>query len=434
MRASAPPSFNRTLTLRRLYTLLLWLALPVATAVVGWRGLRDRQYWRGWTQRFGFGTTTADPVIWFHAVSVGEVQAAVGLVSALHAALPAVPVLFTSATPTGRERARQACGEIATVRYAPYDLPGMLRRLLRTARPRLLIVLETELWPNLLHQCARASIPVLLVNARISPRTLQAYSRWRGLLTCLALDNLRIAAQSAADATRFAALGVPEPAIRVTGNLKFDAQIEPAVVQRGRQWRERLAAGRPVWVAGSTHEGEERAVLDAHRGALQSLGGALLILAPRHPQRFDDVERLLQAMPLRHQRRSRVDEASEIDVLLLDTIGDLTDFYAAADVAFVGGSLVPIGGHNLLEPAALGLPVVSGPHNFAVPEVAAALQVAGGLAVVPDAAALAREISRLLGDGPERQRRGAAARAVVEANRGALAAAERWALDLLAAR
>lgn len=408
--------------------------MPIASAVVGWRGVRDRNYWRGWSQRFGFGVTAADPVIWFHAVSVGEVQAALGLVSALRTALPAVPLLFTSATPTGRERARQACGEMAIVRYAPYDLPGMLRRLLRTARPRLLIVLETELWPNLLHECALARIPVLLVNGRISSRTLSSYSRWRGLLTRRALDNLRVAAQSAADAGRFAALGVPTSTIRVTGNLKFDRQIVAAVVQRGRQWRERLAGGRPVWVAGSTHEGEERAVLDAHRDALQSASGALLILAPRHPQRFDEVERLLRATPLRYQRRSRVDDASPIDVLLLDTVGDLTDFYAAADVAFVGGSLVPVGGHNLLEPAALGLPVVSGPYNHAAPDVAAALQAAEGLVVVADAAALGREISRLLGDALERQRRGAAARAVVEANRGALAAAERWALDLLEER
>lgn len=422
------------MALRRLYTLLLWLALPVATAVVAWRGLRARQYWRGWSQRFGFGTPAIAPVIWFHAVSVGEVQAAVGLVRALHRSLPAVPLLLSAATPTGRERARQACGEIATVRYAPYDLPGMLRRLLRVMRPRLLIVLETELWPNLLHQCAGARIPVLLVNARISARTLHAYARWRGLLTRRALANLRVAAQSAADASRFAALGVPESAIRVTGNLKFDGQIDPAVAQRGAQWRAQLAGGRLVWVAGSTHAGEESAVLDAHRQALQSLGGTLLILAPRHPQRFNEVERLLQATPLRYQRRSGLGDASGIDVLLLDTIGDLTDFYACADVAFVGGSLVAIGGHNLLEPAALGVPVLSGPHNFAAPDVAAALQAAGGLTVVADGAALAGEVIGLLGNGDERQRRGAAARAVVEANRGALAAAERWALDLLAVR
>jgi 3-deoxy-D-manno-octulosonic-acid transferase len=412
---------------------LLWLVLPVATAAVAWRGLRDRQYWRGWSQRFGFGTAATTPVVWFHAVSVGEVQAAVGLVGMLHHALPAVPLLLTSATPTGRERATQARGEMAMVRYAPYDLPGMLRRLLRATRPRLLIVLETELWPNLLHQCALGRIPVLLVNARISPRTLHAYLRWRGLLSRRALQNLRVAAQSSADASRFAALGVPESAIRITGNLKFDRQVEPAVAQRGAQWRERLAAGRPVWVAGSTHEGEERAVLEAHRQALQSLGGALLILAPRHPQRFDEVERLLQATPLRYQRRSRLGDRADLDVLLLDTIGDLTDFYASADVAFVGGSLVPIGGHNLLEPAAHGLPVLSGPHNFAAPDVAAALQAAGGLTIVADGAALAGEVSRLLGDVGERQRRGAAALAVVEGNRGALAAAERWALDLLAA-
>lgn len=402
--------------------------------MVAWRGLRTREYWRGWSQRFGFGTSAAAPVIWFHAVSVGEVQAAVALVATLHQALPAVPLLVTSATPTGRERARQTCGQIATVRYAPYDLPGMLQRLLRSAWPRLLIVLETELWPNLLHQCALAGIPVLLVNARISPRTLHAYARWRGLLSRRALQHLRVAAQSAADAERFVALGVPPAAVRVTGNLKFDRPADPAVGQRGAQWRARLAGGRPVWVAGSTHAGEESATLDAHQQTLRSLGGALLILAPRHPQRFDEVARLLGTTPLRYQRRSGLRDTSEIDVLLLDTIGDLTDFYAAADLAFVGGSLVPIGGHNLLEPAALGLPVLSGPHNFAAPDVAAALRAAGGLTVVADAAALAGEVIRLLGDATERRRRGAAARAVVEANGGALAAAERWALDLLAVR
>jgi 3-deoxy-D-manno-octulosonic-acid transferase len=275
---------------------------------------------------------------------------------------------------------------------------------------------------------------VLLVNARISPRTLYAYARWRGLLSRRALQHLRVAAQSAADADRFVALGVPPASVRITGNLKFDRPVDPAVGQRGAQWRARLAGGRPVWVAGSTHAGEEIAMLDAHQQTLRSLGGALLILAPRHPQRFDEVARLLGTTPLRYQRCSSLRDTSEIDVLLLDTIGDLTDLYAAADLAFVGGSLVPIGGHNLLEPAALGLPVLSGPHNFAVPDVAAALQAAGGLTVVADATALAREVVRLLGDVNERRRRGAAARAVVAANGGALAAAERWALDLLAAR
>jgi 3-deoxy-D-manno-octulosonic-acid transferase len=307
------------------------------------------------------------------------------------------------------------------VRYAPYDLPGSVRRCLAGLRPRLLIVLETELWPNLLHEAQRAGIPVLIASARVSERSARFYERLPGLLRASLAAGVWVGAQTEADAQRFLALGVPAARVAVLGNIKFDRALPPGLAQRGAELRERYAAGRPVWVAGSTHAGEEPIVLEAHRRLSEGQPRALLILAPRHPQRFEAAAAALAAQGWRYIRRTIDASVEDYQVLLLDTLGELAEFYAAAEVAFVGGSLVAVGGHNLLEPAALGLPVLSGPQQFTSPQIADALRGEGALTIVHDATELAAALTRLLADPEARARQGAAGCAAVAAHRGALA-------------
>ena len=433
--------------MRALYTLLATLALPFASLVVLWRGLRERAYWRGWSARFGGGAALAGsaPSLWVHAVSVGEVQAAASLVAALRAAWPALSLVVTSATPAGRERAREAFGADADVRYAPYDLPWTLRAALRRLRPALLVVMETELWPNLFHECTRVGVPVLIASARLSARSAARWARFRGLLQPALDTAVTVAAQSAADAGRFASLGVPATRIHVCGNIKFDRTSGAAVRARAQQLRTRYAAARPMWVAGSTHPGEERAALEAHAALRATRGDALLVLAPRHRPRFGEVATTLEASGLSWLRRSATAgdaadaraasaAAGNAAVLLLDTIGELEDFYAAADVAFLGGSLVPIGGHNLLEPASLGVATLTGPYQHNAPDIARLLGEAGGLQFVGNAAELGAALVRLLADDAARSRMATAAQATVAANRGALAKVQALVSDLLASQ
>ncbi len=422
--------------MRRLYTLLVWLALPALSLRVLVRGLRRREYWQGGWARFGFGTPRPPGGIWVHAVSVGEVQAAAVLIAALRAHLPAVPLTLSCATPTGRARARAVLPGLE-VRYAPYDTPGCVGRAFARLRPRLLVVLETELWPNLLRGAWHRGIPTLIASARISPRTARVYGRLPGLLRDTLAANVWVGAQSAADAQRFAALGVNPARLSVVGNLKFERTMPAEISARGARARARYAPDRPVWTAGSTHAGEEAILLAAHRRLRAVWPRALLVLAPRHPERFDAVAAAIAAQGFRCHRRSQeppLDDAADpgSEVLLLDTLGELPEFYAAADVAFVGGSLVPAGGHNLLEPAALARPVLAGPALFSAPDVARALREAGALTIVEDADGLVAALRALLDSPAERARSGAAGRAVIEANRGALERLQRLIDALLA--
>lgn len=405
--------------MRRLYTLLLYLALPFATLIVLWRGLRTREYWRGGWGRFGLGSARIGGGVWVHAVSVGEVQVAAILVQALRERERALEITLTCATPTGRARARALLPGVE-VRYAPYDLPGCIRRCLARLRPRLLILIETELWPNLLHEAARAGIPVLIASARISERSRRIYRRLPSLMRAALASNVWVGAQSAADLERFAAIGVAPQRLSVVGNVKFDRILPADIHERGAQWRAYFAGARPVWVAGSTHPEEESIVLEAHRALRARAPNALLVLAPRHPARFTAAAAAIAAMGFRYARRSGASSDGPPDVLLLDSIGELLEFYAAADAAFVGGSLVPVGGHNLLEPAALGLPVITGPEQFNSPDVARALEQQGALITVHDAAELAAALVSLLGDPDRRSRKGDAARLAMDAHRGAL--------------
>lgn len=406
--------------MRRLYNLLARLAAPVAFGVVLARGFRDRGYWQGLRERFGFGSRLqSQPSIWLHAVSLGEVSAAAPIVRELLARYPQIPIVVTTATPTGRARALGLFGDRVDVRFLPYDLPGAVRRFLDRVLPTQAIIMETELWPNLYRECARRALPLLLASARLSAKSVSRYRRFGALFSGLFTPNVLIGAQTSLDAERFEQIGADPARIQVVGNVKFDVDVGANVIEQGLMLRQRNIGVRPVWAAGSTHEGEDEQVLDAHARVCAQHAIALLILAPRHPQRFAAVAALLERGAWRYVRRSAgVPVPPDVQVLLLDTVGELLAFYGAADLAFVGGSLVPVGGHNLLEPAALKLPVLTGPSDFNGPEIAAMLVESGAARRVGNAAELAAAICELLADSHERQRIGAIARRAVEINRG----------------
>jgi 3-deoxy-D-manno-octulosonic-acid transferase len=411
--------------MRFLYLAAVYLAAPVISAMLAIRGLRDRSYWRNFGERFGFGPSLATAPIWVHAVSVGEVQAAAALVHALRRRYPEVPVLVTTFTPTGAARARALFRGAAEVRFLPFDLPGSVRRFLDRARPRLAVIVETELWPNLYRRCRLRRIPLVIASARLSRRSTERYRRLGALFKETVAGAMVVAAQGEGDAERFRALGAPAERTHVTGNIKFDLTLPSDIAEAGRVLREQYAPHRSVWVAGSTHGGmEEEAVLAAHRHVGTVHSGALLVLAPRHPNRFDEVAAGLERQGIAFRRRSQASTGNAAsgapDVLLLDTLGELLYFYAAADVAFVGGSLAPIGGHNLLEPAALGLPVLTGPNNSNGEDVARLLLDCGAAQIVRNGPELGTRVAALLSDRASRTQMGQRGRAAVDRNRGAL--------------
>jgi 3-deoxy-D-manno-octulosonic-acid transferase len=407
--------------MRLVYGVLTRVAAPAVFAATLLRAAKDPAYRLHWRERFGLGRGLTRSSLWLHAVSLGEVSAAAALVRALRERHPGVPFVLTTATLTGRAQAAALFGADVDVRFLPYDTPGAVRRFLARIRPRAAIIMETELWPNLLHECGRRGVPVLFASARLAARSVSRYRRF-GTLFSRSLQNAWVAAQSAADAERFIALGADPARTSVIGNLKFDMRLGEAVIGRGQELRRSFLGTRPVWTAGSTHQGEEELVLDAHIAVQRSLEGALLVLVPRHPQRFDSVAALLEQRGLVYDRRSRCETVrSEAQVLLLDTMGELTVFYAACDAAFVGGSLVPVGGHNLLEPAALGVVSITGPYTENGPDIARLLIEAGGAFEVTDSAALAAAVTRLLAEPALREGMGERARRLVEAHRGSLA-------------
>ena len=412
--------------MRLLYTFLLYLATPLVLLRLLWKSRLLPAYRGRIGERFGYVTPAPGGVaVWLHAVSVGESLAAQPLIEALLREHGDGRVWVTTTTPTGSARISAAFGARVHHSYAPYDLPDAVARFLRRVRPAQVVVMETELWPNLFAACGARGLPLTIVNARLSPRSFAGYQRVQRAIAGVLANCRMIAAQSEADAERFRALGAPAARVRALGNLKFDFAVPESQVSAGLALRARIGADRPVWIAASTHEGEEEAALAAHRAVLDVLPSALLILVPRHPQRFDGVARLIAAQGLSVMRRSRLsDDADPLpvgaQVLLGDSMGEMFRYLAAADVAFVGGSFAAIGGHNILEPAALGVPVLFGPvmHNFAA---ARALLLERGAALeVADGAALAMAVGRLLTDPARRAQLGAAGQAAVADNRGVL--------------
>jgi 3-deoxy-D-manno-octulosonic-acid transferase len=409
--------------IRRLYSLLVYCAAPFAFAVVLWRGLRDRGYWQGLSERFGWGLhEPTAATIWLHAVSLGEMSAAAPLVRALRLRYPQNPLVLTTATPTGRARARGLFGDTVDVRFLPYDTPGAVARFLDRIRPRLAIIMETELWPNLYHACERRGVPLVLASARLSAKSVARYRRFGSLFRSIFSAISLIAVQTREDAERFVAIGAQRARTHVVGNIKFDMELGAGIIDEGRTLRASFGSARPTWIAGSTHAGEEEQVLAAHAELQADQPNALLLLVPRHPDRFDGVAELLSRRGLRCARRSSgMAPDGGTAVVLVDTVGELAALYAAADAAFVGGSLVPIGGHNLLEPAALGLPLLTGPSQFNAKDIARLLIQQGAALQVADARELAAAVSRLLADPAERRRMGTIGRHIVESNRGSVA-------------
>lgn len=408
---------------RTLYTALFYLALPLIALRLFLRGRKAPAYRQRIAERFAFKLPPLKPGgIWVHAVSVGESIAAAPLVRALRERHPELPITVTCMTPTGSERIRALFGDQVQHCYLPYDLPWAAARFLDLLQPRLAVIMETELWPNHIHQCAKRGIPTVLANARLSAKSARGYARFAGLTRPMLAEMSWIAAQTEAEAERFRQLGARPACVSVTGSIKFDLTIDPELPVRAKALRASWgASGRPVWIAASTHAGEDEIVLAAHRRLLAEHPDALLILVPRHPERFDSVHLLCRCEGFATVRRSSGQPvAAEDQVLLGDTMGELLFLYALADVAFVGGSLVPNGGHNLLEPAALGLPVLSGPHLFNFLEIAARLREAGALLDVEDGESLAGALSHALADEDMRLRMGQAALAALKANQGAL--------------
>ena len=410
---------------RTLYTLLFHLGLPLVALRLWLRARKAPAYRQRIGERFALGLPPMQPGgIWVHAVSVGESIAAAPMIRALLARYPQLPITVTCMTPTGSERIKAMFAGESRIQhcYLPYDLPWAAGRFLDHVRPVLGIIMETELWPNHINQCARRGIPVVLANARLSERSARGYGKFAGLTRPMLAQMSWIAVQTEAEAQRFRDLGARPECVAVTGSIKFDLSIDPQLLKDAADLREQwLATQRPVWIAASTHAGEDESVLSAHRQLLASHPDALLILVPRHPERFVSVHDLCVQQGFATVRRSSQQPVSaQTSVLLGDTMGELLFLYALADIAFVGGSLVPNGGHNLLEPAALAKPVLSGPHLFNFLEIAALLRNADALAEVADAASLTAAVQRLF-DQPQQARAMAdAGLQVMKANQGAL--------------
>ncbi|CAD6509280.1 3-deoxy-D-manno-octulosonic acid transferase [Paraburkholderia hiiakae] len=421
--------------LRAIYRAAWWLIAPLAVLRLFIRSRRERGYREHIGERFGYsaGRLPEDdaPLIWVHAVSVGETRAAQPLVDALLAARPDARVLLTHMTPGGRATGEQLFGDRVLRCYVPYDMPHAVRRFLRAWRPSLGLVMETEVWPTLIDECKHADVPLVLTNARMSARSFKRAAKFGAGAREVFGGFTRVLAQSPSDAERLTALGARN--VAVLGNLKFDMASPPALIARGRDWR-RAIGERPVWVAASTREGEEELVLQAF--AALNVPDALLILVPRHPQRFDEVAALVERKNFKLERRSRWAPAAaaaasahegvrvlpqDVSVLLGDSMGEMGAYYAAADLAFIGGSLLPLGGQNLIEACAVGVPVLIGPHVFNFTQATADATAAGAALQVQDPADLARALRELFNDKPRRVAMGAAAAAFASRHRGATA-------------
>lgn len=400
------------------YVLVLW-----ALAHLFWRGLHYTPYLWRWRERFGFvKRITGGKIIWVHAVSVGEVRTVSRLVDFLKDEYPQSSILITTMTPTGSEQVRQLHGDSVLHCYAPYDLPGSVRRFLDRVRPELAFVIETEFWPNILRLCEERSIPTLLLNVRVSPKSFRGYSRFPNFIREMLERPTVMAAQSRADADRLLALGAPSERVTVTGNLKFDVRPPMAIEETVAELRRRWGDSRPVWVAASTHDGEEVKVLEAFRRLRESHPETLLVLVPRHPERFAAVEKLCLrgGYEVDLHSKGRTPLPANSNILIGDTMGELVGMYAAANVAFIGGSLVRHGGHNLVEAMAVGTPCIFGPHVFNFEQSSRTALDYGAAMQVRDPRALAAAVATYLDDRELRQRAAGAARRVIEDSRGSL--------------
>lgn len=410
--------------IRLLYSIFFYLLVPFIIGRLFLRGLSSPAYRLRWKERFGFVTPQHNQrVIWLHSVSVGETLAAVPLVKALQQQYPNHRLMITCMTATGSDRIRAAFGDSVDHSYAPYDMPDSVSRFLNRVKPELLIIMETELWPNTIAACHRRGIPVLLANGRLSQKSAQGYGKIKPLITPLLQSITAVVAQHIDDGARFLALGLPESKLTISGNIKFDLDIDSQLQRRAKQLRNRWQSSqrRAIWLAASTHSGEDEIILKALaevRSVVET--PPLLVLVPRHPERFDQVADLCISNGLTLARHSSSDAGDDAEIILGDTMGELMAFYGACDFAFVGGSLVPTGGHNIIEPAAWGLPILTGPHLFNFTEASRLLLEADAMRVCDNADSLAQQCVELINNQPRRETMGSAAHKVAETNRGAL--------------
>ncbi|MBE9562000.1 MAG: lipid IV(A) 3-deoxy-D-manno-octulosonic acid transferase [Proteobacteria bacterium] len=395
--------------LRIVYSFIFYLLIPFVLLRLLWRGIKAPAYWRRWPERFGFiPTLPIQNPLWIHAVSMGEVQAAIPLIKALQTSFPNLAILVTTMTPTGSQRVQEQFGNKVWHVYLPYDLPGSIARFLIRTKPSLLILMETELWPNLLHACR--NIPVVLANGRLSVNSAKGYLKI-AKLTQQMLNNITvIAAQTKLDAYRFTLLGAELNKIKITGSIKFNNKLLAP----------KYNINRKVWIAASTHAGEEEIILEVFLKLKQEFQDLLLVLVPRHPERFNQVAKLCKQRGFVTTRRTQGNITPETEIYLGDTMGELARLYTMADVAFVGGSLVPIGCHNLLEPAAVGIPVVMGIHVFECAEICQQVLEAHAAKQVADVGQLYQAISLYLNDTQFAQKTGNNGRLFVQENQGAL--------------
>ncbi len=409
--------------MRLLYSVLVYLLLPLALVYLAIKSIKQPAYRRNLGQRLGLsGPDTDQPLIWIHGASVGEITAATPLIRRLLQTYPEHAFLVSTVTPTGMQRARETFADTVSYSYLPLDAGLAVRGFLKLHQPALAVIMETEIWPNLYRELDASGVPVVIASGRLSQRSVDGYGRFRGLIEEVLSGDVYVAAQTDEDAARFVSVGASSERTSVTGNIKFDIDLADDIAPLGLEFRDYHGClKRPVWVAGSTHAGEEEQLLEAHQALLKTQPDALLILVPRHPERFDEVANIVRKSGLSGVRRSSnqiCDPRSQ--VLLGDTMGELMCFYAAADVAFVGGSLVDIGGHNLLEPAALGMPVLTGPSVQNAPDVAAMLIAAGGLQTVSNSMELIARLQELFERESSRQELAKRALKAISDNRGAV--------------
>jgi 3-deoxy-D-manno-octulosonic-acid transferase len=406
-----------------IWRIVVYLLLPYAIGNLIWRGLRYSEYWHRWPERFGFVTRLSGlRTLWVHAVSVGEVRSAAPLVSALVERYPKHRIVVTTMTPTGSKQVRDLFGDRVSHCYVPFDFPDAVRRFFDRVRPEAAVIAETEFWPNIFDECGRRRIPLLLVNGRVSQASLRGYLRVPNIARAMLANADLLCAQTRVDAQRLRNLGAAEHLIHVTGNLKFDAEVPARLLEEAHALRGQWGRERPVWIAASTHAGEERKVLDAYALLKRRHPALLLVLVPRHPERFRVVAALCRRRGFAVALRSRTpgELPAGTEVLVGDTMGELQRLYAAADVAFIGGSLVPHGGQNLLEACAVHVPVAFGPHMFHFEEVSAMALERGAARQVHDVQGLVEAVALYFDQPDLRRAAGSAAHTLVTDNRGAL--------------
>ena len=408
--------------MRLMYHTLTYILLPFLVLFWFAKSLLNKSYLDRLTQRFGFGYPELNSgSIWIHAVSVGEVQASIPLVNELKQHYPYKEIIITTVTPTGSKQVKNIFKNAVETSYIPFETNFAIKNFFNSIKPSVALIMETEIWPNLYKECGSRGIPLILVSARISEKSLINYKRFLPLFRDTLSHGILIAAQSQIDADRFLALGASKDRTWIMGNIKFDFKLPEEILTKSKIYRSKIFPRRHIWIAASTHEHEEEIILEAHKNISKKIENLLLILVPRHPERFAKITRILKEDNWIYSKKSDDQDIPEsCQVLLIDTIGELLFFYACSDVAFVGGSLLPVGGHNLLEPAAIGLPIISGAHTFNQKEMTDRLTQVDALRIVHNANSLSSDVIFFLTNTEESKNAGQRGKLIVESNKGAI--------------